>query len=514
MRVGQCSLKLLNDVFDRQSEEYLEMKLLLLFVFTIAVTSISAQTSAVQEVARHASEQRLRHNLYALASDSMAGRLMGSHGDTMAARYVADAFRKADVTAPYQHGHSYLQSIEATRYVDRSSLDFAGRSYAEFEGWRLFPSDTFKVTNCPVVVSGLISIEDWDKHLDEWPLAGSAVFIDGSLFKDLDRLDSLEKVFASKGVRLVIWTNTRVAAQAQRKNFLPVYKVPDEYNTKTPVHELRVSPQLLQQLLEPDQLSWQDSSGFSLPAGERFSRLSTTISLSRERQEIEVRAPNVIGVIKGTDPDAGAVILSAHHDHDGRNGQVIYYGAVDNASGTVSIMEIAELFHQAKLKGLRPKRTIIIGSWTGEERGLQGSFYYRDHPVVPLSRTFAVLNMDMLGRIDTLHLKAAVPNSNYAYILVKDDTVQHRLRKALFDANKSIGLTLDTYYEQPKYMQRRLLGSDQYAFYQKGIPFVRIDCGFAKEYHQPEDTPDKIDYPLLTKQTQLAFLTLWNMANL
>jgi hypothetical protein len=47
----------------------------------------------------------------------------------------------------------------------------------------------------------------------------------------------------------------------------------------------------------------------------------------------------------------------------------------------------------------------------------------------------------------------------------------------------------------------------------QGVPFVRIDCGFTKDYHQPTDTPDKINYPLLTKQTQLVFLTLWNMAN-
>ena len=133
--------------------------------------------------------------------------------------------------------------------------------------------------------------------------------------------------------------------------------------------------------------------------------------------------------------------------------------------------------------------------------------------MIPVNQTFAVLNIDMLGRIDTLHLKQAKVDSNYAYILVRD-TTQVGLRQALYKADDSVGITLDKYYEQPQYMMRRLMGSDQFGFYQKGVPFVRIDCGFAKEYHKPEDTADKIYYPLLTKQTRLAFLTIWNMANL
>ena len=67
--------------------------------------------------------------------------------------------------------------------------------------------------------------------------------------------------------------------------------------------------------------------------------------------------------------------------------------------------------------------------------------------------------------------------------------------------------------EQPENAQRRIKYSDQYPFYLKGVPFIRIDCGFAKDYHQPTDTPDKINYDLLKKQAQLAFCALWNIAN-
>ena len=493
------------------------MRSLLLSVCLLTVTTAYAQTPAILQVAQKASEQNLKKNLYALASDRMAGRLMGSHGDTLASQYVAAAFLKSGVEAPCENGKSYFQTIEATRYDDKAQLNFAGQTYADLDGWVLYPNDPYSAENVPVLINNLNSVEDWNKHMNELPLAGSAVLINDGLFDDFRRLDSLEKVFVSKGVKLAVWTNPHVDDELKygiEHAFLPLYKEPDVFNEKAPLYELDLSLSLFKKLLVKDNFQLNNQFKILFPPGKVYAILSTAISVTRGRTEVKVYAPNVIGIIKGTDPDAGAVIISAHHDHEGRNGKIIYYGAVDNASGTVSLMEIAELLHQAKLKGLRPKRTIILGSWTGEERGLLGSFYYSEHPLMPLSQTFAVLNMDMLGRIDTLHQKAAKPDSNYAYILVKDDTLKHALRKALFDADKNVGLTLDTYYEQPQYERRRLIGSDQYPFYLKGIPFVRIDCGFAKEYHQPEDTPEKIDYPLLTKQVQLAFLTVWNMANL
>ena len=124
----------------------------------------------------------------------------------------------------------------------------------------------------------------------------------------------------------------------------------------------------------------------------------------------------------------------------------------------------------------------------------------------------AVLNIDMMGRVDTFYNgKRAV--SNYAYILVVV-SLNKALRNPLYAANEKLGkLKLDTYYEQPQFMQRRLMSSDQYPFYLIGVPFIRIDCSFSKDYHQPTDTPDKINYKLLSNQIKLTFLTTWNIAN-
>ncbi len=239
--------------------------------------------------------------------------------------------------------------------------------------------------------------------------------------------------------------------------------------------------------------------------------INNTVSINLNIETKKEAAPNVIGIIKGT--DTGAVILSAHHDHDGKIGNTIYPGAVDNASGTVAIMEVARLMNEAVKKGHRPKRSIVFASFTGEEIGLVGSSYLAEHPVFPLDKTHAILNIDMMGSVDTFY-SGRRADSMYGYILVQD-TLNRELRKALFDAHEATGkeLKLDPYYEQPQFMMRRLTGSDQYPFFIKGVPFIRIDCGFSKDYHRPTDSPDKINYELLQKQVKLAFLTTWNLAN-
>ena len=76
-----------------------------------------------------------------------------------------------------------------------------------------------------------------------------------------------------------------------------------------------------------------------------------------------------------------------------------------------------------------------------------------------------------------------------------------------------MNLQLDTYYEEPQHIERLLKHSDHYPFYRQVILFIHINYGFCKDYHKPTDTPDKINYELLKKQTKLAFLTLWNLAN-
>src|SRR6185295_14235724 len=111
----------------------------------------------------------------------------------------------------------------------------------------------------------------------------------------------------------------------------------------------------------------------------------------------ERRAANLVALLPGTDPAlAGeALVLGAHYDHLGRDGDRIYAGADDNASGTALVLGLARAL--AASGGL--PRTVVLALFSGEELGLLGSRHYAAHPAVPMARTAAMLNFDMVGRL-------------------------------------------------------------------------------------------------------------------
>jgi hypothetical protein len=225
-----------------------------------------------------------------------------------------------------------------------------------------------------------------------------------------------------------------------------------------------------------------------------------------------LQSTNVLGILEGTDKKDEWLVLTAHFDHLGKRGDVIYYGADDDGSGTVGVLEIAEAFAKAKAEGRGPRRSILFMTVSGEEKGLWGSEYYSEHPTVPLDSITANLNIDMIGRIDTERRSA--DTANYVYV-VGDDKLSTELKPVSEAVNaKHTKLTLDYKFNDPKDTERIYFRSDHYNFARKGVPIIFYYDGMLKaDYHKPTDTPDKIHYPLLTKRARLVFHTAWDMAN-
>ncbi|EQB92844.1 M28 family peptidase [Elizabethkingia anophelis] len=218
---------------------------------------------------------------------------------------------------------------------------------------------------------------------------------------------------------------------------------------------------------------------------------------------------NILAYIEGSEKPNEIIVVSAHYDHVGMNNGQIYNGADDDGSGTVGVMAIAEAFHKAKKAGHGPKRSILFLHVTGEEKGLFGSSYYSDNPIFPLANTVADLNIDMIGRVDPLHKD----NPNFVYV-VGSEMLSSQLKEAVEKANKAThNLYLDYKYDDPKDPDRIYYRSDHYNFVKHNIPIAFFFDGIHEDYHKPTDTPDKIDYPLLMKRTQLVFAIAWDLAN-
>jgi hypothetical protein len=230
-----------------------------------------------------------------------------------------------------------------------------------------------------------------------------------------------------------------------------------------------------------------------------------------KKATLRLQSSDVLGFLEGTDLKDQIVVLSAHYDHLGKKGDVIYYGADDDGSGTVSILELAEAFAKAKAAGKGPRRSILFLANSGEEKGLFGSEYYSEHPTYPLARTTVDLNIDMIGRIDP-H-RTIGDSTNYVYV-VGDDKLSTDLKPISEGINKKYSkLELDYRYNDPKDPDRIYYRSDHYNFARKGVPIIFYFDGIHNDYHKPTDTPDKINYDIMEKRARFVFFTAWEMAN-
>ena len=189
---------------------------------------------------------------------------------------------------------------------------------------------------------------------------------------------------------------------------------------------------------------------------------------------------NVIGYIPGTTDEY--VVIGAHYDHLGLGDEhslapsqigQIHHGADDNASGTAGVIELARWFS----KQPKQKRGILLMTFAGEELGLLGSAFYTAHPLLPLDKAVAMLNMDMIGRIREGKI--------YVNGTGTGSTLDALVAGVKVPTSLKVDLSESTGYG----------GSDHISFNGKQIPVVFFFSGLHGDYHKPSDTSDKIDAP-------------------
>ncbi len=224
---------------------------------------------------------------------------------------------------------------------------------------------------------------------------------------------------------------------------------------------------------------------------------------------IEKDSENVLAYIKGEVHPEEVIIISAHLDHLGVEDNEIYYGADDNGSGTAALLQIAQAFKAAETDGFKPRRSILFLHVTAEENGLYGSRYYIQNPVFSLENTVCDLNIDMIGRVDPIHKN----NKNYLYLIGSDrlSTELHYISESV--NKKYYNINFDYTYNDENDRNRFYYRSDHYNFAKNNIPVIFYFNGTHEDYHLPTDTPDKIDYNLLTLRSKLIFATAWQLAN-
>jgi hypothetical protein len=240
------------------------------------------------------------------------------------------------------------------------------------------------------------------------------------------------------------------------------------------------------------------------------SPITGKVSFKAERVSETIDTENVAALLEGTDKKDEVLVISAHLDHIGvsEDGQ-INNGADDDGSGTVSLIELAEAFSKAKADGVGPRRSILFLNVTGEEKGLFGSKYYSEHPLLPLKNTIANLNIDMIGRVDDAHKD----DHKYVY-LIGADKLSSELHNISEEQNKKhVNFKLDYTFNDPKDPNRFYYRSDHYNFAKKGIPVIFYFTGVHEDYHRPGDDVEKILFDKQSSIVKLVFHTAWELVN-
>jgi hypothetical protein len=457
-------------------------------VFLVGVLLMATTSAAVGSRVAPPSSPILAAHVIALAAPEMEGRASGTVGAERAARYLVERFAAAGLRPGADRG-SFLQSFaigSTVRLGAASSLTRLGANPARFEagqGWMPHGGSQRGTVRGELVFAGSgVSASGHDDYAGRDVTGRVVLVLDGApphwSGPPPSRLDKLIAARRRGAVALLIAGDGLPALEA----------------TSAPVNLVSggLTAATTDALLAPSGLT-RAALARHVAESRAPAPLATgvEVELRVDLQAAEVRTANVIGVVPGHDPARAseAVVVGAHYDHLGRSGGAVYPGADDNASGTAVVLELARAFATAG----GASRTLVFVLFSGEEIGLLGSRHYVRNPTVPIERTVAMINLDMVGRLGDRPLGVGGVGTGGGLKTVVDD------------AGRQLGLAL---------ADRDAPGgaSDHAPFYQAGVPVLFFHTGAHPDYHRPTDTADTIDADGLARVAAVAVRVIEDVA--
>jgi len=479
--------------------------LLLIFIHSKPIKIDSEITSA-----------ELKTHIKYLASDELKGRKSGSKEAILAAKYIHSQFEKYGLTFLSDKGYQYFNvnfsialgkktSLKFDNFFAKAETDFMPLSFSKdtfVSGEILFAGYGFDIK------TDNFSWNDYE-NLDvknKWVL----------IFNGEPRLQNRNNPFAEfsddrykvmtaadKGALGVIFI---YPPAEKKKDYLPPLICP-KIDNRTKIPAIQITETMANKLFEyiklsvtaiEDQINNEKKPiHFSIP----LKVYSNTEIITKQSKTC-----NVLAAIEGNDPilKNEYIVVGAHYDHLGIGGPgsgsryqdtfAIHNGADDNASGIAGLIELAGKFSSIKQN---MKRSILFVAFTCEESGLLGSTFFINNPPIALSSIKTMINLDMIGRLDTL--------SNY---LLLGGTGTASVHDSLLDTFAEI------YHFDLKKSPEGLGPSDHASFYASNIPVIFISTGAHEDYHTCNDDEEKINYSGMMKTLSFIYDLIYSYANL
>jgi len=428
-----------------------------------------------------------------LASDEMEGRLAGQAGHERAALAMAERMASLGLRPGAGEGYLHHLSVETNAVPQTPQLAMTGEAGHAFLHGEDFVVRGFTGSGdleAPLVFVGYgLAVPGWDEY--------ASVDVEGRVVLAFKQPPSWTTEGAEWGDAHLPRPKSRAAAERGAVGLLLVTAPHAEWQ-QPPIGSVLHGPG--EQLLGfPQMQVTQEAANLLLQGnGATVAQLQQRIDEARAPSSFEVPASvrikvtaeyaaeadtaNVVGILPGCGD--GHVILGAHLDHVGRQGEVLFPGANDNASGSAVVMAAAEAFVRS---GIRPQRSVVFVLFTAEEQGKQGAEAYVADPALPLDDAVAMINVDCAAVGDSLKLGGGGASPQL-----------HALARAIDGRTTQVTLE-DTWYGG---------GADAQAFFDAGIPTLYVANTDGYEHlHQPTDRPETLNPDLLAAAARLTFLT-------
>lgn len=481
-------------------------------ILAISVLSLSAQapqppvmTDDVSAALARISADSLRGHLSFIASDALEGRNTPSRGLDIAAEYIAAQFRRAG-----------LEPVGDDGYFQTANWMLAERNMDDFELRIRDGKEMIVVSRNQVSMS-------FDGTLN---IARAAVVkVD---YKDAAAISALKPEQMEGKIIITEIPDFRSAAQSRR---MDMYRAQNEFMSKASGLKaaLVISVDRLNaagsgsgqgRLIDPENRRAMPQSG-NVPLitvhDQKVVNLYDAMKPGAAQIDASLKLPapvekpvkvrNVIGLLRGSDPvlKDTYVLVTAHYDHLGMKaastGDNIYNGANDDGSGTVSVIELASAL--ATLKE-RPKRSLIFMTVFGEEKGLLGSHYYGRHPVFPIEKTVADVNLEQVGRTDSDEGQQ-LSNASLTGFDFSDVGLTFKA------AGEMTGVKI---YKHERNGDAFFGRSDNQALADQGVPAHTLCVAYGyPDYHGLGDHWDKVDYANMAKVNRCVAMGLVMIAN-
>ena len=516
----------------------------LIVVYFISGFYYSQEKESFYSAFESISANNIQYHLEVLANDSLEGRAVGTRGAEIAADYISKFFSSLNLdkiskdNSYFQdipmHGSIPLNSSELILILDKDSmhLSFADDYFLYRSG-----QQTFMPAFLPIVFVGYgIVAPEYDYndyqsadvegkivvYLDGEPNSDDEEYFDGPLPTIYSNAESKRRIAFARGcagtIQIPINSYTswdEIQKDFQFEDVTLAYSVSGNLN-------ILLNPDTADKLFFGSRYSLNDV--IEMHNNQRIISfdLNTKMRFRGSFKERDFISPNIIGMVEGADPELKNtyLIISAHYDHLGIGESIksdsIYNGALDNAIGVSVLLELAKSFASLESK---PKRSIIFIATTGEEKGLLGSIYYTDNPLVPLYKTIANVNIDGIAMFKDFSSIVGI-GSEYSTL---DKFLQESADK----------YKLEVQSIPPQFRQVDAFNnSDQLAFAKAGIPSIIVLEGtknliksedevveafidyYINRYHSPfDDLNQEIDFKAAEKHTKLLFDFCYQLAN-